>query len=122
MRRPYDVREVIARVVDGSGFDDSRRVTARRSSPASRAGRVLVASCHNGVRSRSCVPETHFIELCNYRSIPLIFLQNVRASWWGGKRARRHREDGAKMGLPLHSVVPRFTVIPGGSFGAGNTR
>ena len=125
LRKPYDVREVIARLVDGSRFDEFKE----RYGPTIVTGFArlhgflvgIVAS--NGVLfSESALKATHFIELCNQRGVPLIFLQNITGFIVGRQYERGGiAKDGAKMVHAVaNSVVPRFTVIIGGSFGAGN--
>jgi len=124
-RYPFDVREVIARIVDGSEFHEFK----------ARYGKTLVCGfthiegypvgmiANNGILfSESALKGTHFIELCNQRSIPLIFLQNI-TGFMVGKQYEQGgiAKDGAKMVTAVASShVPRFTVVIGGSFGAGN--
>jgi acetyl-CoA carboxylase carboxyltransferase component len=125
VRRPYDVREVISRIVDGSRFDEfkARYGTTLVTGFARLDGFLVGVIANNGVLfSESALKATHFIELCNFRSIPLIFLQNV-TGFMVGRQAERGgiAKDGAKMvSAVANSVVPKFTVITGGSFGAGN--
>jgi acetyl-CoA carboxylase carboxyltransferase component len=125
VRRPYDVREVIARVVDGSRFDEFKeRYGATLVTGFARLHGFLVGViANNGVLfSESALKATHFIELCNMRRIPLVFLQNI-TGFIVGKQYERGgiAKDGAKMVHAVaNSVVPKFTVIVGGSFGAGN--
>ncbi|HTI44507.1 MAG TPA: carboxyl transferase domain-containing protein [Vicinamibacterales bacterium] len=124
-RKPYDVREVIARMVDGSRFDEFKE----RYGPtlvtgfARLHGFLIGIIANNGVLfSESALKATHFIELCNMRGIPLLFLQNI-TGFMVGKQYERGgiAKDGAKMVHAVaNSVVPKFTVIIGGSFGAGN--
>jgi len=124
-RMPLDVRQVIARVVDGSDFDEFKR----------RYGETIVCGfarivgvpvgivANNGILfSESALKATHFIELCAQRGIPLVFLQNI-AGFMVGKQAeaRGIAKDGAKMVSAVACArVPKLTVIIGGSFGAGN--
>jgi acetyl-CoA carboxylase carboxyltransferase component len=125
VRKPYDVREVITRVVDGSRFDEFKE----RYGPtlvtgfARLHGFLTGIVANNGVLfSESALKATHFIELCNMRGIPLVFLQNI-TGFMVGKQYERGgiAKDGAKMVHAVaNSVVPKFTVIIGGSFGAGN--
>src|SRR5688572_18421830 len=125
VRKPYDVHEVIARMVDGSRFDEFKE----RYGPtivtgfARLYGFLVGVVANNGVLfSESALKATHFIELCNMRGIPLIFLQNI-TGFMVGKQYERGgiAKDGAKMVHAVaNSVVPKFTVIIGGSFGAGN--
>jgi acetyl-CoA carboxylase carboxyltransferase component len=124
-RKPYDVREVIARLVDESRFDEfkSRYATTVITGFARLHGLLAGIIANNGVLfSESALKVTHFIELCNLRGIPLVFLQNI-TGFMVGKQYERGgiAKDGAKMVHAVaNSVVPRFTVIIGGSFGAGN--
>jgi 3-methylcrotonyl-CoA carboxylase beta subunit/propionyl-CoA carboxylase len=125
VRRPYDVREVIARIVDGSRFDEfkARYGTTLVTGFARLDGFLVGIIANNGVLfSESALKATHFIELCNFRSIPLIFLQNV-TGFMVGRQVERGgiAKDGAKMvSAVANSVVPKLAVITGGSFGAGN--
>jgi 3-methylcrotonyl-CoA carboxylase beta subunit/propionyl-CoA carboxylase len=125
LRRPYDVREVLARIVDGSRFDEfkERYATTIICGFARIHGFLVGIIANNGVLfSESALKATHFIELCNLRAIPLIFFQNI-TGFMVGKQYERGgiAKDGAKMVHAVaNSVVPKFTVIIGGSFGAGN--
>jgi acetyl-CoA carboxylase carboxyltransferase component len=124
-RHPYDVREVIARMVDGSRFDEfkQRYATTVVTGFARWHGFLVGIVANNGVLfSESALKVTHFIELCNLRGIPLIFLQNITGFMVGRQYERGGiAKDGAKMVHAVaNSVVPKFTVITGGSFGAGN--
>jgi 3-methylcrotonyl-CoA carboxylase beta subunit len=125
MRKAYDVREVIARIVDGSRFDEfkERYATTLVCGFARLHGFLVGIIANNGVLfSESALKATHFIELCNMRGVPLIFLQNI-TGFMVGRRYERGgiAKDGAKMVHAVaNSVVPKFTVIVGGSFGAGN--
>jgi 3-methylcrotonyl-CoA carboxylase beta subunit len=125
VRKPYDVREVIARIVDGSRFDEFKE----RYAPTVVTGLARIHGfltgiiANNGVLfSESALKATHFLELCNLRGIPLIFLQNITGFMVGRQYERGGiAKDGAKMVHAVaNSVVPKFTVIVGGSFGAGN--
>jgi 3-methylcrotonyl-CoA carboxylase beta subunit/propionyl-CoA carboxylase len=124
-RRPYDVRELIARLVDDSRIDEfrARYGTTLVTGFARIQGFLVGIIANNGVLfSESALKATHFLELCNGRGIPLIFLQNI-TGFMVGKQYERGgiAKDGAKMVHAVaNSVVPRFTVITGGSFGAGN--
>ncbi len=125
LRRQYDVREVIARLVDGSRFDEFK----------ARFGETLVtgfAKIHgisvgmaasNGVLfSDSAIKGAHFVELCSQRRIPLVFLQNI-TGFMVGKKAENEgiARHGAKMVTAVATTaVPKITMIIGGSFGAGN--
>ena len=125
VRKPYDVREVIARLVDGSRFDEFKERYAPTivTGFARLHGMLIGIVANNGVLfSESALKATHFIELCNLRSIPLVFLQNI-TGFMVGKQYERGgiAKDGAKMVHAVaNSVVPKFTLIIGGSFGAGN--
>jgi 3-methylcrotonyl-CoA carboxylase beta subunit/propionyl-CoA carboxylase len=125
VRKPYDVREIVARLVDGSRFDEfkERYGTTLVTGFARLHGFLVGIVANNGVLfSESALKATHFIELCNLRGIPLIFLQNITGFIVGSKYERAGiAKDGAKMVHAVaNSVVPKFTVIIGGSFGAGN--
>jgi 3-methylcrotonyl-CoA carboxylase beta subunit len=125
LRETYDVREVIARLVDGSEFSEFKKNygTTLVTGFARIMGYPVGIVANNGILfSDSSLKGTHFIELCDYRGIPIIFLQNI-SGFMVGKQYEHGgiAKDGAKM---VHAVantrVPRFTVIIGGSFGAGN--
>jgi acetyl-CoA carboxylase carboxyltransferase component len=125
LRRQYDVREVIARLVDGSRFDEfkARYATTVVTGFARLHGVLVGIVANNGVLfSESALKATHFIELCNQRGVPLIFLQNITGFIVGRQYERAGiAKDGAKLVHAVaNSVVPKFTVIIGGSFGAGN--
>jgi 3-methylcrotonyl-CoA carboxylase beta subunit len=125
VRKPYDVREVIARLVDGSRFDEFKERYAPTivTGFARLHGLLIGVVASNGVLfSESALKATHFIELCNFRGIPLVFLQNITGFMVGRQYERGGiAKDGAKMVHAVaNSVVPKFTVIIGGSFGAGN--
>ena len=124
-RKPYDVREIIARLVDGSRFDEfkERYGTTLVTGFARLHGFLVGIVANNGVLfSESALKATHFIELCNLRGVPLVFLQNITGFIVGRQYERAGiAKDGAKMVHAVaNSVVPKFTVIIGGSFGAGN--
>jgi 3-methylcrotonyl-CoA carboxylase beta subunit/propionyl-CoA carboxylase len=124
-RKPYDVRDVLARIVDGSRFDEfkARYGTTLVTGFARLHGFLVGFVANNGVLfSESALKATHFIELCNLRGIPLVFLQNVTGFMVGRQYERGGiAKDGAKMVHAVaNSVVPKFSVIIGGSFGAGN--
>ena len=125
VRKTFEIREVIARIVDGSRFQEFKE----RYAPTIVTGFARIFGykvgilANNGVLfSESALKATHFIELCDQRRIPLVFLQNI-TGFMVGKQYERGgiAKDGAKM---VHAVanasVPKFTVIIGGSFGAGN--
>ncbi|HVR89065.1 MAG TPA: carboxyl transferase domain-containing protein [Candidatus Limnocylindria bacterium] len=124
-RTPYDVHEVIARLVDGSRFHEFKALYAE--TVVCGFGRIMGFRvgivANNGILfSESALKVTHFIQLCDRRGIPLVFLQNI-AGFMVGKEyeAGGIAKDGAKMVTAVAcSVVPKFTVIIGGSFGAGN--
>jgi len=125
IRRPYDVREVIARLVDGSEFDEFKQLygTTLVTGFAHIWGYPVGIIANNGILfSESALKGTHFIELCSQRGIPLIFLQNITGFMVGKKyEAGGIAKDGAKMVTAVSGTsVPKFTVIIGGSFGAGN--
>jgi 3-methylcrotonyl-CoA carboxylase beta subunit/propionyl-CoA carboxylase len=124
-RKPYDVHEVIARLTDGSRFDEfkERYATTLVTGFARLHGFLVGIIANNGVLfSESALKATHFIELCNLRGIPLVFLQNITGFIVGRQYERAGiAKDGAKMVHAVaNSVVPKFTVVIGGSFGAGN--
>jgi acetyl-CoA carboxylase carboxyltransferase component len=124
-RKPYEVREIIARLVDGSRFDEfkERYATTLVTGFARLHGMLVGLVANNGVLfSESALKATHFIELCNLRGIPLVFLQNITGFMVGREYERGGiAKDGAKMVHAVaNSVVPKITVIIGGSFGAGN--
>jgi 3-methylcrotonyl-CoA carboxylase beta subunit/propionyl-CoA carboxylase len=124
-RQPYEVREIVARLVDGSRFDEFKE----RYGPTLVAGFARLHGflvgivANNGVLfSESALKAAHFIELCNLRKVPLIFLQNITGFIVGRQYERAGiAKDGAKMVHAVaNSTVPKFTVVIGGSFGAGN--
>ena len=124
-RQPFDVREVIARVVDGSVFDEfkSRYGTTLVCGFAHIHGMPVGIIANNGILfSESALKGTHFIELCCQRKIPLVFLQNITGFMVGRKYENEGiARNGAKMvSAVATAAVPKFTVIIGGSFGAGN--
>src|SRR5205085_4516363 len=124
-RFPFDIREIIARIVDGSELAEFK----------ARYGKTLVCGfahihgypvgiiANNGILfAESALKGAHFIELCNQRDIPLVFLQNITGFMVGRKYENAGiAKDGAKMVTAVAcSHVPKFTVVIGGSFGAGN--
>jgi len=124
-RKPYDVREIIARVVDGSEFDEFKQLygTTLVCGFAHIFGYPVGIVANNGILfSESALKGAHFIELCSQRGIPLVFLQNITGFMVGRKyEAGGIAKDGAKMVTAVASSrLPKFTVIIGGSFGAGN--
>ncbi|RUY23128.1 carboxyl transferase domain-containing protein, partial [Mesorhizobium sp. M7A.F.Ca.CA.004.12.1.1] len=125
LRQPYDVREVIARIVDGSEFDEFKQNygTTLITGFAHLHGMPVGMIANNGVLfSESAVKGAHFIELCCQRKIPLVFLQNITGFMVGRKyEAGGIAKDGAKLVMAVATArVPKMTVIIGGSFGAGN--
>ncbi len=125
VRAPYDVREVIARIVDASEFDEFKPLygTTLVTGFARIWGYPVAILANNGVLfSESALKGAHFIELACKRKIPLIFLQNISGFMVGGKyEAGGIAKDGAKLVTAVASAeVPKFTVLIGGSFGAGN--
>ena len=124
-RYPFEVRDVIARIVDGSDFQEfkARYGTTLVTGFARIHGYPVGIVANNGILfSESALKGAHFIELCNQRDIPLIFLQNITGFMVGKKYEQAGiAKDGAKMVTAVAcSHVPKFTVIIGGSFGAGN--
>ena len=124
-RKPFDVREVIARVVDGSVFDEfkARYGTTLICGFAHIFGMPVGIIANNGILfSESALKGAHFIELCCQRKIPLVFLQNITGFMVGRKYENEGiARNGAKMVTAVATAaVPKFTVIIGGSFGAGN--
>src|SRR5687768_10520123 len=125
VRKPYDVRELLARIVDGSRFDEFKQRYAPTivTGFARLHGFLIGLIANNGVLfGESALKATHFIELCNMRGVPLVFLQNITGFMVGRQYERAGiAKDGAKMVHAVAtSVVPKFTVVIGGSFGAGN--
>jgi 3-methylcrotonyl-CoA carboxylase beta subunit len=125
VKKPYDVREVIARIVDGSEMDEfkARYGTTLITGFARIHGMPVGIIANNGILySESALKAAHFIELCCQRNIPLVFLQNITGFMVGKKyESSGIARDGAKMVTAVSTAkVPKFTVIIGGSFGAGN--
>jgi len=124
-RTPYDVREVIARVVDGSRFHEfkSEYGTTLVTGFAHIHGHPVGIVANNGILfSESAQKGAHFIELCDQRGVPLVFLQNITGFMVGREyEAGGIAKNGAKMVTAVASTrVPKLTVVIGGSFGAGN--
>ena len=124
-RKPYDVREVILRLVDGSVFDEFKPLYGATlvTGFAHLWGYPVGIVANNGILfSQSALKGAHFIELCCQRRIPLVFLQNITGFMVGQKyEAGGIAKDGAKLVTAVSCArVPKFTVIIGGSFGAGN--
>ncbi len=125
LRKPYEMREVIARLVDGSELDEFKALYGETlvCGFARIQGYPVGIIANNGILfSESALKGTHFIELCCQRGIPLIFLQNIMGFMVGKKyEAGGIAKDGAKMVTAVACArVPKFTLILGGSFGAGN--
>ena len=124
-RKPYDVREVIARIVDGSRLDEfkSRYGTTLVTGFAHIHGYPVGLVANNGILfSESAEKGAHFVQLCAQRCVPLIFLQNITGFMVGRKYENQGiAKDGAKLVTAVSCArVPKFTVLIGGSFGAGN--
>ena len=124
-RKPFDVREIIARIVDGSEFHEfkPRFGTTLVTGFAHIEGMPVGIIANNGILfSESALKGAHFIELCCHRKIPLIFLQNITGFMVGRKYENEGiARNGAKMVTAVATAnVPKFTIIIGGSFGAGN--
>ena len=124
-RKPFDVREIIARIVDGSEFDEfkARYGTTLICGFAHIEGMPVGIIANNGILfSESALKATHFIELCCQRKVPLVFLQNITGFMVGRKYENEGiARNGAKMVTAVATAaVPKFTIIIGGSFGAGN--
>ena len=124
-RKPFDVREIIARIVDGSVFDEfkARYGATLVCGFASIEGQPVGIIANNGILfSESALKGAHFIELCCQRKVPLVFLQNITGFMVGRKYENEGiARNGAKMVTAVATAaVPKFTVIIGGSFGAGN--
>ena len=125
LRTPYDIREVIARLVDGSRFDEfkARFGETLVCGFAHVEGMLVGIIANNGVLfSESASKGAHFVELCSQRRIPLVFLQNITGFMVGRKYENEGiARHGAKMVTAVASTsVPKITVLVGGSFGAGN--
>jgi 3-methylcrotonyl-CoA carboxylase beta subunit len=124
-RKPYDVREVIARIVDGSRLDEFRQRYGATliTGFAHIHGFPVAVLANNGILfSESALKGAHFIELASQRGVPLLFLQNI-AGFIVGKKYENAgiAKDGAKLVTAVAtSALPKFTVLIGGSFGAGN--
>ncbi|MBT8093694.1 MAG: methylcrotonoyl-CoA carboxylase, partial [Gammaproteobacteria bacterium] len=124
-RFPYDIREVIARIVDGSEFHEFKKLYGATlvCGFARIDGWPVGIVANNGILfNESALKGAHFVQLCNRRRIPLVFLQNI-TGFMVGKRVEQAgiAKDGAKMVNAVAAAnVPKFTVVVGGSFGAGN--
>ena len=124
-RKPYDVREVIARIVDGSRFDEfkARYGSTLVTGFAQLYGYPVGIVANNGILfGESAQKGAHFIELCSQRNIPLLFLQNITGFMVGRKYENAGiAKDGAKMVTAVSTTqVPKISMLIGGSFGAGN--
>jgi 3-methylcrotonyl-CoA carboxylase beta subunit len=124
-RKPFDVRDIIARLVDGSEFDEFKKLygTTLVCGFAHIWGYPVGIIANNGILfSESSLKGAHFIELCCQRQIPLVFLQNITGFMVGKKyEAGGIARDGAKLVTAVATAgVPKFTVVIGGSYGAGN--
>ena len=124
-RKPFDAREVIARIVDGSEFNEFKRFYGETlvCGFAHLFGYPVGIVANNGILfSESALKGTHFIQLCSRRGVPLVFLQNITGFMVGSKyEAGGIAKDGAKMVTAVACArVPKFTVVIGGSYGAGN--
>ncbi len=124
-RKPFDVREVIARIVDGSEFEEFKKLYGETlvCGFAHLYGYPVGIVANNGILfSESALKGAHFIELCSQRGIPLIFLQNITGFMVGSKyESGGIAKDGAKMVTAVACAkVPKLTMLIGGSFGAGN--
>ena len=125
VRQPYDIREVIARMVDGSEFDEFKKLYGETlvCGFAHLHGFPIGIVANNGVLfAESARKGAHFVELCAQRGIPLVFLQNITGFMVGQKYENSGiARDGAKMVTAVACAnVPKFTILIGGSFGAGN--
>jgi 3-methylcrotonyl-CoA carboxylase beta subunit len=124
-RKPYDVHELIARLVDGAWFDEFKALygTTLVCGFADIHGTTVGILANNGILfSESALKGTHFIELCSREGIPLVFLQNI-AGFMVGQAAEAGgiAKDGAKLVTAVAcAAVPKYTIVIGGSFGAGN--
>jgi 3-methylcrotonyl-CoA carboxylase beta subunit len=124
-RKPFDVRDIIARVVDGSEFDEFKKLYGQTlvCGFAHIWGYPVGIIANNGILfSESSLKGAHFIELCCQRNIPLVFLQNITGFMVGKKyEAGGIARDGAKLVTAVATAaVPKFTMVIGGSYGAGN--
>lgn len=124
-RKPFDIREVISRIVDGSEFHEFKALYAKTivTGFANIWGMPVGIIANNGVLfGESALKTTHFIQLCEKRNVPLVFLQNITGFMVGKKYENEGiAKDGAKMVMAVSNAkVPKFTVVIGGSYGAGN--
>jgi len=124
-RKPFDIRDIIARIVDGSEFDEFKALygTTLVCGLAHIWGHPVGIVANNGILfSESALKGAHFIELCSQKDIPLIFLQNITGFMVGKKyETGGIAKDGAKLVTAVSTTnVPKYTVVVGGSYGAGN--
>ncbi|KAH7866827.1 hypothetical protein Vadar_025516 [Vaccinium darrowii] len=125
LKQPFDIRSVIARIVDGSEFDEFKKLygTTLVTGFARIFGQPVGIIGNNGILfNESALKGAHFIELCTQRNIPLVFLQNITGFMVGSKsEANGIAKSGAKMVMAVSCAkVPKITIMVGGSFGAGN--
>lgn len=125
LKQSFDIRSIIARIVDGSEFDEFKKLygTSLVTGFAKIFGQPVGIIGNNGVLfNESALKGAHFIELCSQRNIPLVFLQNITGFMVGSKsEANGIAKSGAKMVMAVSCAkVPKVTVVVGGSFGAGN--
>ncbi|KAI3509514.1 hypothetical protein L1887_24847 [Cichorium endivia] len=125
LKRSFDIRSIIARVVDGSEFDEFKQLygTTLVTGFARILGQPVGIIGNNGVLfNESALKGAHFVELCSQRNIPLVFLQNITGFMVGSKsEANGIAKAGAKMVMAVSCAkVPKITIVVGGSFGAGN--
>ncbi len=124
-RKPFDVREIIARLIDGSEFDEFKKLygdTLVCGFARIHGYRVGIIANNGVLFSESALKGAHFVQLCTQRNIPLVFLQNITGFMVGSKyEAGGIAKDGAKLVTAVACAqVPKFTVVIGGSYGAGN--
>ncbi|HVW54395.1 MAG TPA: carboxyl transferase domain-containing protein [Rhizobiaceae bacterium] len=125
IRKPFDVRDIIARIVDGSEFEEFKKLYGQTlvCGLAHIWGHPIGILANNGILfGESAEKGAHFIELCSQRAIPLLFLQNITGFMVGRKyEAGGIAKDGAKLVTAVATTnVPKYTVVIGGSYGAGN--
>jgi len=125
LKKPFDMYRAIARIVDGSRFDEFKPLYGSTlvTGFARIHGYPIGIVANNGILfSESALKGAHFIELCSQRNIPLVFLQNITGFMIGKQyEAKGIAKDGAKMVMAVACAkVPKFTILMGGSFGAGN--
>jgi len=125
LKKPFDMYKVIARILDGSRFDEFKALYGSTlvTGFGRLFGHLVGVVANNGILfSESAVKGAHFVELCSQRNIPLIFLQNITGFMIGKQyESKGIAKDGAKLVMAVANTrVPKFTVLCGGSFGAGN--